>query len=209
MTNELAVDRRTTLLPAPRLDAGIEQSLSELTEHRMLSPARRAGYELRLVGASVLPQRQTIARTNRGTWLLVDHCQDPTAAQHKKSSLLPSRRRIPVPQEQINQLRELAKAGVKPNLAWFAHELPSDYQEGDPLPQLVPAPKRLREKDERLARIISGAVEVLTQPLTSSEVSVSSSAAVGAGYDPIILGGVKHPDYPVVGWCVLAQWDWE
>jgi hypothetical protein len=33
-------------------------------------------------------------------------------------------------------------------------------------------------------------------------------AALGAGADPIVLGGVVAPDAPVVEWALLAQWEW-
>ena len=46
-----------------------------------------------------------------------------------------------------------------------------------------------------------------------AERSIDSSAPplaiLGAGLDPVVLGGVRHPTYPAVTWCVLAQWEWE
>lgn len=49
-----------------------ESGLIERAEQRMLAPARERSYELRLLGATVLPQRQTIVRSPHGTWLFVD-----------------------------------------------------------------------------------------------------------------------------------------
>ena len=66
------------LLPAPRLSAEVSTYMAELAERRMLSPARARGYELRLLGATVLPHGQVITRDRWGTWLFVDHANDPT-----------------------------------------------------------------------------------------------------------------------------------
>jgi hypothetical protein len=134
--NELAV------LPAPRSDLSVSPELAERTEARMLAPARQRGYELRLVGASVLPQQQVIARSQWGTWLFVDHARDPTAREYGG--------RIPIPREQRAKLSDLAQAGVRPDLVWLAHELPASWKEGEAISQLVPAPAHLREKDQRI-----------------------------------------------------------
>jgi hypothetical protein len=196
-----------SLLPAPRLSADVEPRLIELAEHRMLAPARRAGYELRLVGATVLPQRQVIARTEWGTWLFVDHVEDPTAQQY--------RGKIPVPAEHHARLTEMDRYGVSPDLIWLAHQQHEDWQEGDRV--VVPAPRHLREKDERLKVQMAtgtnwflkaaGAVVVAAAALPLSV--VGAIAGAGVGLDPLVLGGVKHPELPVVEWVVLAQWEWE
>ena len=197
--NELAV------LPAPRSDLSVSSELAERTEARMLAPARQRGYELRLVGATVLPQRQVIARSQWGTWLFVDHAKDPTARQYGG--------KIPVPREQRAKLSDLAQAGVRPDLVWLAHELPASWTEGEAIPQLVPAPAHLREKDQRLVlrlRTVSdAALKAAGMTLRFAGTAASSLTVLGAGLDPIVLGGIKHPRYPVVEWAVLAQWEWE
>jgi hypothetical protein len=170
----------------------------------MLSPARERGYDLRLVGATVLPQKQVIARTDWGTWLFVDHVEDPTARQY--------RGKIPVPTDQLGRLRDLELAGVSPDLVWLGHQQPDTWQEGDPVD--VPAPKHLREKDERLTRSLTVATQLFlrgvmaTVSLAAAPLAVVGALA-GAGLDPIVLGGVRHPDAPVVQWVLLAQWEWE
>jgi len=136
MGNELGPHEPKGITP------GLKRDLVALADRRMLSPAREAGYDLRLVGATVLPQQQTIARTQWGTWLFVNHADDPTAEQYKG--------KIPVPREQLIRLNELHGAGVSPQHVWIAHQLPNSYRDGDPLTDLVPPPKQLREKDERL-----------------------------------------------------------
>jgi hypothetical protein len=178
-------------LPIPLPSGDMDRPLTVLVEHRMLAPARRAGYGLRLVGATVLPQRQRITRTQWGTWEFVDHVDDPTAEQYGG--------RIPIPADQITRLAELYQAGVNPQFVWLGHQLPDNYQEGDPL---VPELREMREKDERLRLWFASLTNL-------AKGTAASIAAAGAGLDPIIFGGVQHPELPIVGWCVLAQWDWE
>jgi hypothetical protein len=195
--------RNASLLPAPRLSADLEPRLIELAEERMLSPARRQGYKVRLLGATVLPQRQVIARTSQGAWLFVDHVKDPTAKQYKG--------KIPVPVEQHARLTALARAGVRPDLVWLGHELPATWREGDAIPELVPPPRHLREKDERLTQRLRVATELFLKGAAAllSTPFVVAGAIAEAGLDPIVLGGVRHPEAPVVQWVLLAQWEWE
>jgi hypothetical protein len=178
-------------LPMPLPGGDMDRPLAALVERRMLAPARRAGYELRLVGATVLPQGQTIERTRWGTWLFVDHMDDPTAKQYGG--------RIPIPALQIARLNELYRADVNPQFVRFGHQLPDDYREGDPL---VPVPRELREKDERLRLWFASLADLVMG-------AAASFATSGVGLDPVIFGGVKHPKLPLVGWCALAQWEWE
>lgn len=197
-----------SLLPAPRLSTDIERSLVERAEHRMLAPARKAGYELRLVGATVLPQRQTIAKTQWGTWLFVNHLDDPTADQYGG--------RIPIPKDQMLQLATLDCHGVHPQHVWIGHELQPTWKEGDPASPLVPPPSELREKDERL-RLRLQALSQLYLKLVGGIIGgagalpIAAGAALvsGAGLDPIVFGGVQHPELPLVQWAVLAQWTWQ
>ncbi len=188
------------LLPAPRMSAEVQSGLSSLVDERMLIPAREAGYELALVGATVLPTEQTIAKTERGTWLFVDHVNDPTAGEYGG--------RLPIPAEQLAHLAELDRVGVRPQVVWIGHELPPDYKEGEPVPRLVPPPRQLREKDQRLTLSLGAAARAWATGLAA--LVAAPVAALGElGTDPIIFGGVQHPDQPIVAWCVLCSWDWE
>lgn len=69
------------------------------------------------------------------------------------------------------------------------------------------------KKDQRLVLCLSRGRDLLlggTAAVTSAAVSpLAVAAAVGAGFDPIVLGRVRHPDAPVVRWVLLAQWEWE
>jgi hypothetical protein len=207
--SDLSLVPAPRFLPAPSLTSDVERSLVELAEDRMISPARRAGYELRLVGATVLPQQETITQTQWGKWLFVSHLADPTAKEYKG--------KIPVPEDDVlPRLIELDRYGVRPQLLWLGHQLHEDYKEGDPLPQLVPPPRELREKDERLKLWLASAAELLFKgaaltlaAAAAAPMALAAGTVAGAGLDPIIFGGVKHPKLPVVEWCALAQWEWE
>jgi hypothetical protein len=193
-----------TLLPAPRITGAIEPALAELAEQKLLSPAREAGYDLRLVGATVLPQRQVIARTQWGKWLFVSHVHDPTAQQYGG--------KIPLPAAEHERLTELHLAGVRPDLVWLGHQLPDTWEAGQPVP--VPSPAHLREKDERLTLRLAEATRLYIRGagmlLTAATAApLAALAALGAGLDPIVLGGVRHPQFPLVEWALLAQWEWE
>jgi len=196
------------LLPAGDPDDPLALETRTLALDRMIEPAREAGYALHLVGATVLPQHQTIVHTAAGRWLLTDHREDPTADQYGG--------KIPIPEDQLARLRDLDAHGVAPDLVWPAHELPPDWQEGAPLPHLVPPPPALRETDERLASGLGAATKAfaLAAGVTAGGAAAVPALALGAivssvGLDPIILGGVCHPKAPIVQWAILAQWAWE
>jgi hypothetical protein len=197
-------------LRAPRVSAAAVAELNELTEQKVLAPARRAGYELRLVGATVLPQRQTIEKTPWGTWLFVDHLEDPTATRETGN-------RIPIPESQLARLEALRNSGVRVRHAWIGHQLPDSYREGDALPPLIPPARHLREKDERLTHrlrtwwnwLAKAAGATLTFAAAAPAIAGGAVASLAVGLDPIIFGGVQHPEHPVVQWVVLAQWEWE
>jgi hypothetical protein len=182
------------LPPAPGLDPEVRAYLATLTRQRILEPAENAGFGLPLFGASVLPQEQTICRTSHGTWLFVDNRDDPTAAEYDG--------KIPVPAVQDERLRALARAGVRPDHLWLAHQLPADWDRTK-LPRLVPAPAPLRQRDEQLLEQVRGFFSGLGQ------MALGLGAVLGAGLDPLVLGGVQHPSLPVVDWVVLAQWSWD
>ena len=197
---------RVPLLPAPRLITGVERSLFERTEQRLLAPARSRGHQLQLVGATVLPQGQTIAQTSRGSWIFVDHKQDPTALYPETKG------KIPIPRKELELLRDLSQGGraVRPDVVYFGHQLPAGWQANQPLPRLVPAPRHLRQQDERLTLVLRQATELFVKGAAGLlTLAVAPLALAGVGLDPIVFGGVKHPSEPVVSWCVLCAWEWE
>lgn len=194
-----------SLLPAPRVGGDVEPRLVKLADTRMLAPARAKGYELPVIGVTALPQRQqVVARSRHGeAWLFADHAEDPTAMAH--------RGRVPIPAGQYARLRDLDAAGVRPGVVWLAHQLPDGWEEGDPVP--VPAPKQLRERDSRLARGLARASGMVLRAgglaARGAAALPAIGAAVGAGLDPVVLGGVVDGQAQAALWVVLAQWDWE
>jgi hypothetical protein len=93
--------------------------------------------------------------------------------------------------------RSAASATAAGNQARLGHQLPTDYRDEDRLPQLAPAPAHLREKDQRLVpwlrtgtKIWPGAAAGVGA-LALSPLSIA--AAAGAGFDPLVLGGVRDP----------------
>ena len=174
----------STLLPATRPPADVELRLNKLSERKVLAPARRAGYELRLAGATVLPQRQVIVHTPHGKWLFVDHLEDPTAKGYNG--------KIPIPAEQHARLVALDRAGVRPDVVWLGHQLSNWYREDQPLPQLVPSPRELREKDEPLTQrlrrgkelLLKGSGAVLTIAAAAPIMAAGAVASLRAGLDP-------------------------
>lgn len=189
-----------TLLPAPRLTRDVEIQLAELTERRILNPARRAGHELTVIGPSRLPRREhVIVRTPKGPWLLVDHRDDPTTD--------PYRGKLPIPKDILTTLTKLDDAGACPDHIWIGHELPKQWKEGDNLTNLIPPPARLRQRDELLTKTIRTTLHLTGKALTAAAVAALSPLAL-IGTDPVLLGGVQHPTEPVVVWVELARWAW-
>jgi hypothetical protein len=212
MGNRLERQGEITLpsLPHPELNAEVKRDLIKLADRRMFAPAREAGYELQRVGVTMLPQEMKTVHTPYGTWLFVNHLDDPTADEYGE--------KLPIPNEQLARLHHLAELGVNPQNVWNGHEMPPTYKVDDPIPRLVPPPKQLREKDQRLALQLATATKfflmasgTLVAAAAAAPLAVAGGAVsvLGVGLDPIIFGGVRHPELPVVDWCVLAQWNWE
>jgi hypothetical protein len=189
------------------LDPAPIRTLTKRADARLLAPAREAGYELSLLGATVLPRGQVIRRTQQGTWLLTNYRSDPTAALYGG--------RIPIPAQPHARLTELAAAGVAPDHVWLAHQLPRDWHPGQPAHAPVPDPKHLRERDQRLARGLKAASRTAAQVLAVGGLALGAIAVAplamldGIGLDPIVLGGVEHPTLPLVGWVELTRWEWQ
>ena len=114
-------------------------------------------------------------------------------------------------------MRALRDAGVSVDLIWIGHELPASWSPGEPLPALVPDARRYRELDQRLERVVRttfetslAAVKTTARGIALGALGVGAAfASAGAGLDPVVLGGVRHPKEPVAAWTLLAQWHWE
>jgi hypothetical protein len=183
----------------------VSRVVVDLAEHRMLAPARRAGVELQFLGTSPPPVHEEEHKLASGIWKFVNHVDDLTAREFGGQ--------IPIPLEQIATLKRLHEVGVRPQHIWLAHQMPPDFRSGDPIPRLVPAPRELRETDERLTLRLAAVTRLFLKGagivLAAAATPGIAVAAAGAGLDPVILGGVEHPEQPLFGWCVLTQWEWE
>jgi hypothetical protein len=193
----------TTTKPTPAIAVSASATLAERAVNRMLSPAARAGLGLTVAGTTVLPREREICRSEHGDWLFVSYQDDPTAKYYGG--------KIPVPTAERQRLAALKDAGVRPDLIWLAHELPVGWDETQQLPNLVPVPPHLRRHDEALTRTLRNtamAAGLLAATAIAAPLAIGAVAIAGM-LDPIVLGGVKHPNLPVVQWAVLAQWTWE
>jgi hypothetical protein len=170
--------------------------LAEEAERRILSPARTAGFDLRPAGITGPPRQGEIVTGPWGKFGLTDHLRDPAMNDGQ----------LPIPPDQIVRLRELDRV-IHSDLLWLAHGLPADWQPGQPLPPLVPTPRRLREADARRVELWAKVFKWIGTSAKAVGRAAGSVAAVGL--DPVVLGGIQHPHAPAVYWVVLAQWDWE
>jgi hypothetical protein len=189
-------------LPGAReVPAEIALALEREAELRILRPARRRGYELRRVGCTVYPKRREIHRSAQGTWLFVNHCDDPAT--------VPYGGKLVVPDDCLDPLNALRKAGVEPDLCWIAHELHPGWQEGDSLEDLIPPPRHIREKNARLLKRITALHTLAGRGANLVESGANRALDVLASdqNDPVVLGGVMLPNSDAhVCWVVLAQW---
>jgi hypothetical protein len=178
------------------------------TERRMLLPARRVGCSLVPIGVSRLPDHrinETIRADTGTAWHLVDWREDPARDVVNGKNLAPP--------ELIPWLHTLDEAKVRPQLLIAAHEQHPDWKEGDPYTP-VPAPRHLQEKDERL-RVQLGFVNKLLLvavggllAVAAAPVVLAGAAIASVGLDPVLFGGVKHPELPLVEWVYICSWEW-
>jgi hypothetical protein len=190
------------ILPAPTLQADARSVLADLVLRRMLEPASAGGLELTTTEPTLVPSQTEVCWTASGAWLLVAPSQDPTSRNRD--------RRIPVPMAEEMRLALLEVAGVEPDLVWLAHQLPATWAEGEAIPDLVPAPPRLRHIDEMLLGPVRGAKKLASLiKIAGRSLPAGLTAIAEVGLDPVVLGGVVHPSLPVVQWAILAEWTWD
>lgn len=187
-------------------------------EARMLAPARRAGYELAVIGTSREPDGPLYWRgaPEGSWWLFTDHHSDPTAEQYGG---------VVVPERERKKLVRLLREGFSPDRILIGHELGPDFEPGSPLPQLVPTraakpavlPARAdsarqsqvslasAETAQTLGRVALKATVALTRGALALGVAVGS--AMG-NLDPVIVAGVRDPGSGAVTWVEVARWAW-
>jgi hypothetical protein len=194
--------------------SGKAELYAQLLDKQVLDPARRAGYDLPVVGTSPAPEGLVTwkAPTERW-WIFASHRDDPVAAEAGG---------LVVPPDVYSRLTELLKHGFAPDIVVVGHEMPGRWSPGDPLPEA----DRKRESSAQTAataaaacarsdaarQVSRGAIKVgwtLAQAGAALAIGVGSllaELAVSVALDPIVLAGVRVPDSDLVIWVEVARW---
>lgn len=187
------------------------------TEERLLAPARRAGYDLPVIGTSEEPDGDVYWQAPTGNWwLITDRRSDPTAALYGG---------VVVPDREREKLVELLRKGFSADRVLVGHEFPLDWSPGDPVPdlvpkvpstQLVPRPSleaarraEIAAASTRASAMLGRAALTATKALVVGAVAVG--AAIGAGFaalDPVLIAGVRDSRTGAVTWVEVARWSW-
>jgi len=192
----------------------VRSQLEELLRVRVQDPAATIGRDLRFVGVTDPITKPELVRSEEfGAWYFVDGFDDPTIEMFGGQ---------PIPDKIRRDLRNLANTGIQLDRIWIGHEVPPDWRDGAPRPQLVPDQPKIRGADEILMKVSHavvrgaaatgrGVVKGTALTVAGAGLVAGSAFAAGgavAGLDPVLLGGVDHPSVPATGWVLLAQWDW-
>jgi len=200
----------TALVPAPSNEPvdGVEE--------RLLLPARRAGFDLPVIGTSDEPNGDLYWQTRSGHWwLITDHRSDPTAEIYGG---------VVVPEAEREKLVRLLQEGFSPDRVLIGHEFPSGWEPGDPCPNLVPkAPPQLvtgtslqlppraelasasTQATLKLGRVALSAIKALV--VGAATVGLAVGKAVSE-LDPIVMAGVRDPRTGAVTWVEVTRWSW-
>lgn len=196
-----------TIPGSAEVDPRVRQELEALVGRRIIGPARAIGYDLPARGFSEPLTGEMWWQRPDGDWLLATpRALDPAVAQ--------SGGRMPVPPDVCDRIARLHAHGVDCEHVAVVHELPPGIGPGDPLPSLVPSesPRLSDEAVVALSRVplVLGQA-ALRGSVAAGAVGVAALGSLAAGLaqlDPILFGGVEHPELPVVAWCELARWEW-
>lgn len=203
---ELLLREPTTLEPR------IREELEALVGRRIIGPAREIGYDdLPRRGFSEPLLDENWWQRPNGDWLLATpRALDPVVEQWGGQ--------MPAPPEVCEKLTALQRSGLSCEHVAVIHELPPGVKPGDPIPQLVPTARPAVSDAHALAWSRAG-LDLTLQAVRGTALlgagAVAGGLALGAAVpalagdlDPILLGGVEHPDAPVVAWVELARWAW-
>jgi len=186
-------------------------------EAQLLAPARRAGYELPVLGTSEEPDGDVYWQAPAGNWwLITDRRTDPTAALYGG---------VVVPEREREKLVELLREGFSPDRILVGHEFPLDWSPGDPVPDLVPkAPStklvpRVSLEAAKRAEIAAASTQATLKlgrvALSAIKALVVGAATVGLAVgkavselDPIVMAGVRDPRTGAVTWVEVTRWSW-
>lgn len=202
-------------LPRPQqeLDELVRGELEALVGRRIIGPAKAIRYDLPERGCSEPLVGETWWQRPGGDWVLATpRALDPAAAQWGGN--------MPAPPKVCERIAKLHRHGVTCDHVAVAHELPAGVGPGDPLPDLVPRSAPSPRDQQAIAVSQAGldltvkavrGVAVLAGAAAVGGVAVATAgvAALGAvELDPILLGGIEHPEVPAVAWVELARWAW-
>ena len=195
---------QATLLPRSGATApAVRTELDELLRVRVQERAATIGRDLPVFGITKRVTEPERVRSELGSWYFVNGFADPTIRTFGGQ---------PIPESIQRELRALANTGLQLDRIWVAHELPPDWPDDAPLPQLVPDQPGIRRTDESLMKFANAFARMTV--LVAKGIAVGTAglvvgaASVTAGLDPLVLGGVDHPTEPATIWVVLARWDW-
>jgi len=193
--------------PEPKTRTALEprvgRTLIARLDERVLVPARAAGYDLPVLGATPRPRGVELVQIGSSPWLLADPFDDPTTRR--------TRGRLVIPGEARERLVSLVRAGVEPDVLHIAHELPPGTRLEDVRHLPRPVDPKRRERDAHLAAGLRRAVKAAAigagVAVGFVALAPAALAAAASGLDPILLGGVLSADGEYVAWSELARWD--
>lgn len=200
------------------LDDRTAHELELLVGRRIIGPARAIGHDLPTRGCSAPLTGECWLQRPDGDWLLATpRSLDPAVAQAGGT--------MPAPPKVCERIVELHRAGVTCDHVAVVHELPMGVGPGDALPALVPQGTPALGDEQAVALSQAGldlAVQAVRGVAVLSGAAIAGGLAVGGGgvavlgaltvgaarLDPILLGGIEHPEVPAVAWVELARWAW-
>ncbi len=196
--------------PSTELDERVREELEAFVGRRIIGPAKAIGYDLPERGFSEPLTGESWWQRPNGDWILATpRALDPAAAQ--------SGGQMPAPPEVCERIAALHRHGVSCDHVAVIHELSSGVGPGDPLPALVPKRAPALGDEQAIAFSRAGldlAIQAVKGVAVLGGAAVAGGMALGAlplaalRLDPILLGGVEHPEVPAVAWVELARWDW-
>jgi hypothetical protein len=145
-------------------------------------------------------QRPTTFEDGRGRrWLLAEALTDPAMRDG----------RVVVPRVHLDRLRCLEAAGASIDFLVVAHELPTGWIPGAPLPRLVPPAPRAASAERTVVQAGQRLLQGGLWCVRATAVAAVAPVVAMASLDPVLLGGVLSDDRSLTAWAVLAAWTWE
>lgn len=213
----------TTPLLRPNADAlPILEELAEPLARRIYAPIGAAGYDAPQPILTRYPPPLEVRHSDRDTTL--------TAALYEHDPLITQDRgRLRAPKSERRKLKDLSAARIDPDLVVVLREIPGTWWPGEPPPRMIGLKTAETLRDHHIQHLQVGAAAfvfgraLLYTAAAAFAVVAGAAAALGAvtiagagavaaaplavGLDPIVLGGIVHPETGAVAWVPLAAWD--